>query len=117
MSLGLDIVPAANRLVEKPRDTTYGWRMQPLRRTWERDLRRVVIGDVIEHVNNPVRLLQFARRHLAPDGLVLVSTPNPYWIKHVLTLCERNPGNKCRSHFLGIAVRRIGNRQACRAES
>jgi len=40
----------------------------------------VVCGDVIEHVDNPVKLLQFARRHLAPGGRVLVSTPNAfYW--------------------------------------
>jgi 2-polyprenyl-3-methyl-5-hydroxy-6-metoxy-1,4-benzoquinol methylase len=39
---------------------------------------RVFIGDVIEHVNDPVRLLQFAKRHLEPDGRILVTTPNPF---------------------------------------
>ena len=42
----------------------------------------VVIGDVIEHVNNPVDLLRFAARHLdsESDGAVFVMTPNPfYW--------------------------------------
>jgi SAM-dependent methyltransferase len=50
---------------------------------------RVVIGDVIEHVNDPVRLLQFAARHLAPGGLIIVTTPNPYWIKHILSTLVR----------------------------
>jgi 2-polyprenyl-3-methyl-5-hydroxy-6-metoxy-1,4-benzoquinol methylase len=38
----------------------------------------VFIGDVIEHVDNAVTLLRFARRHLEPGGRVLVSTPNPF---------------------------------------
>ena len=39
---------------------------------------RVFIGDVIEHVNDPVALLNFAKRHLKPDGRILVTTPNPF---------------------------------------
>lgn len=39
---------------------------------------RVFIGDVIEHVNDPVALLAFAKRHLAPQAAILVTTPNPF---------------------------------------
>lgn len=39
---------------------------------------RVFIGDVIEHVNDPVKLLKFAARHLRPDGRILITTPNPF---------------------------------------
>lgn len=38
----------------------------------------VFIGDVIEHVNDPVLLLQFAKRHLKPGGRILITTPNPF---------------------------------------
>lgn len=39
----------------------------------------VFMGDVIEHVNNPVALLEFAKRHLTGGkGRILVSTPNPF---------------------------------------
>lgn len=41
---------------------------------------RIVIGDVIEHVDDPVKLLQFAKRHLRLHGQILVTTPNPYWV-------------------------------------
>lgn len=45
---------------------------------------RVVIGDVIEHVDNPVALLRFAQRHLEPNGLVLCSTPNPFHLGSII---------------------------------
>lgn len=38
----------------------------------------VFIGDVIEHVDSPVALLKFARRHLDVGGRIFVSTPNPF---------------------------------------
>jgi SAM-dependent methyltransferase len=38
----------------------------------------VYIGDVIEHVDSPVNLIRFAKRHLAKDGKILVTTPNPF---------------------------------------
>jgi 2-polyprenyl-3-methyl-5-hydroxy-6-metoxy-1,4-benzoquinol methylase len=44
---------------------------------------RIVIGDVIEHVENPVALLKFAKRHLQPDGKILCSTPNPMFIANI----------------------------------
>ncbi len=40
----------------------------------------VIIGDVIEHVDDPVALLRFARHHLEPGGQILCSTPNPTYI-------------------------------------
>jgi 2-polyprenyl-3-methyl-5-hydroxy-6-metoxy-1,4-benzoquinol methylase len=51
---------------------------------------RVVIGDVIEHVDNPVKLLEFAARHVCEGGSIMVSTPNPFFFKFFLrTLKER----------------------------
>lgn len=39
----------------------------------------VFIGDVLEHVSRPVDLLLFAKRHLLPNGKILVTTPNPFY--------------------------------------
>lgn len=38
----------------------------------------VFIGDVVEHVNNPVKLLEFSKRHLRDDGSIILTTPNPF---------------------------------------
>ena len=43
----------------------------------------VLAMDVIEHVDNPVGLMRFCARHLAPGGRVLVSTPNPFSRKFI----------------------------------
>lgn len=48
-----------------------------------RKFERVIIGDVIEHVDNPVALLKFAARHLDDNGLVIVSTPNPFFLRFI----------------------------------
>ena len=43
---------------------------------------RINIGDVIEHVNNPIDLLSFAKRHLEKEGEIVVTTPNPFYFKY-----------------------------------
>lgn len=39
----------------------------------------IVMGDVLEHVNNPVNLLRFGLRHLNKSGEMIVKTPNPHY--------------------------------------
>jgi 2-polyprenyl-3-methyl-5-hydroxy-6-metoxy-1,4-benzoquinol methylase len=39
----------------------------------------VFCGDVIEHVDAPLKLLAFCRRHLGAGGMVLITTPNPFF--------------------------------------
>lgn len=66
-----------------------GYDVRAVDATGETDLgqrfERVVIGDVIEHVDNPVALLRFAQRHLLPGGLVLCSTPNPFHLGTIIS--------------------------------
>src|SRR5262245_38635821 len=40
----------------------------------------VVAGELIEHVDNPGALIRNLARHLAPDGLLIVTTPNPFFL-------------------------------------
>lgn len=50
----------------------------------------VNIGDVIEHVDNPVALLKFAKRHLNKNGEILVTTPNPYYIETLFNMLKND---------------------------
>lgn len=43
----------------------------------------IIIGDVIEHVDDPSAMLRFARRHLAVGGVIVVKTPNPFYWRYV----------------------------------
>jgi 2-polyprenyl-3-methyl-5-hydroxy-6-metoxy-1,4-benzoquinol methylase len=52
---------------------------------------RVILGDVIEHVLNPVSLLKFAIRHLEDGGEVIVKTPNPYYINNIIKYIKDKP--------------------------
>jgi 2-polyprenyl-3-methyl-5-hydroxy-6-metoxy-1,4-benzoquinol methylase len=49
---------------------------EPLRLPEGRVYDYVLVSDVIEHVKNREQLLRSARRHLKPDGRLLISTPN-----------------------------------------
>ena len=40
----------------------------------------VFVGDVIEHVDNPVNLLRFCSRHISSGGEIICTTPNPFFI-------------------------------------
>jgi 2-polyprenyl-3-methyl-5-hydroxy-6-metoxy-1,4-benzoquinol methylase len=69
-SLGYDV-----RMLDATSDLDMGERFE-----------RIVIGDVIEHVDDPVKLLKFAARHLAPGGSILCTTPNPFYIGYMVEM-------------------------------
>lgn len=50
----------------------------------------VIVSDVIEHVRNRTRLLRSVRRHLKPDGRLVISTPNiAIWFYRLSLLAGR----------------------------
>jgi len=51
----------------------------------------VILGDIIEHVLNPVRLLKFAIRHMEDGGEIIVKTPNPYYINNIKKSIKDKP--------------------------
>ena len=44
----------------------------------------IVMGDVIEHVNDPGDFLTFYAKFLKPDGQIIVCTPNSFGIRYTL---------------------------------
>jgi SAM-dependent methyltransferase len=49
----------------------------------------VVLGDLIEHLESPVRLLEYAAAALEPGGRVLVTTPNATYLGQFVTVLAR----------------------------
>jgi predicted SAM-dependent methyltransferase len=39
----------------------------------------IVAGEIIEHLENPGLFLRNMRRHLKPQGKLILSTPNPFY--------------------------------------
>lgn len=46
----------------------------------------VIAADVIEHVDNPVAMLHFCVRHLREGGEIYITTPNPFFWRHLVRL-------------------------------
>lgn len=50
----------------------------------------IFAGDVIEHVDNPVKLLRFCCRHLKKDGEIICTTPNPFFIGNFKSILKES---------------------------
>lgn len=60
----------------------------------------IVAGDIIEHLGNLEGFLTSCRRHLEPDGMIIVQTPNPWYWRHVVKAAllpevPNNPEHTC----------------------
>lgn len=48
--------------------------------SFNRKFEVIILGDVIEHVDNQGLLLDNIRRHLTSDGVLILTTPNAKWL-------------------------------------
>ena len=46
----------------------------------------IVMCDVLEHVNDPVDLINFCKNHLTPEGHILLSLPNFICVENILKI-------------------------------
>ncbi len=53
----------------------------------------ITAGDLIEHLDNSGGFLECVKKHLKPNGIFAVSTPNPFWWKTYLHVLIK--GNSC----------------------
>jgi 2-polyprenyl-3-methyl-5-hydroxy-6-metoxy-1,4-benzoquinol methylase len=59
----------------------------------------IIVGDVIEHLNNPGSLFEHAAQMLEPHGRLVISTPNPWYANAILkNLFEGKPFTDSADH-------------------
>lgn len=49
----------------------------------------IVLGDIIEHVNNPGRVFECCYEHLKEDGILVLNTPNVFNISNFFSMFRR----------------------------
>ena len=49
-----------------------------------------VAGEIIEHIQNPGKALKNIRKHLKPEGILILTTPNPFYIGQFFRILKRN---------------------------
>mgnify|MGYP001811442567 CR=1 FL=1 len=54
----------------------------------------IVAGEIIEHIDTPGTFLRNMRRHLAPGGKLYVTTPNVFFLLHMLESVFSRPENR-----------------------
>ena len=48
----------------------------------------IFAGDIIEHLAEPIKLFDFANRHLNDGGVFIMATPNPFYIKYIIKVLK-----------------------------
>lgn len=80
----------------------------------------IVAGEVIEHLTNPGRFLDGAKRCLKPDGVLVISTPNPFSPMFFLMYLKNFPRSFNPEHtcwFCMQTLEELGNRYGFRLDS
>jgi len=50
----------------------------------------IIAGDIIEHLPNPGAFLSNMVRHLEPNGTLVITTPNPFYVKQAWKIWRYN---------------------------
>lgn len=50
----------------------------------------IIAGELIEHLSDPGQFLRNMRKHLTPDGTIIISTPNPFCWRQVWKIWLHN---------------------------
>jgi SAM-dependent methyltransferase len=68
----------------------------------------VVAGDIVEHLDNVGIFLDRCREHLADDGLLLLTTPNPLTVTRYVRLLVKGSAGGNREHTCWFTPKLLG---------
>lgn len=68
----------------------------------------IVAGELIEHLDSPGRFLDNVRRALAPDGTLLLTTPNPFYANQVAKVLKYGAPQVHAEHRAWFCPRTLG---------
>lgn len=68
----------------------------------------VVAGDIVEHLDNVGQFLDRCREHLADDGLLLLTTPNPLTVTRYVRLLVKGSAGGNREHTCWFTAKLLG---------
>ena len=61
---------------------------------------RIVAAELIEHLLNPGKFLHCAKNHLKSDGILILTTPNPFYPKRILEILIQGKVNVHPEHTM-----------------
>jgi SAM-dependent methyltransferase len=79
------------------------------RLTYHEQFDTIVLGEIIEHLENPGACLEGCRRALKPGGRIILSTPNIFCVMHML-MYLKNYDHAFNSEHVAWLVERCGLR-------
>lgn len=59
----------------------------------------IFAGEFIEHIPDHKKFLKVAYKHLVDDGLLIITTPNPFFYKRFLEIIWKNEANVSLHHY------------------
>jgi SAM-dependent methyltransferase len=71
----------------------------------DRRFETIVISDVIEHVDDPVETLKYYAEFLEDNGVMVITTPNPFWPRQALQVIFFDDILVNEEHTMWIDVR------------
>jgi SAM-dependent methyltransferase len=113
--VGVDILPEAVERMNREGYTAFCADVEELDLGETFDV--VIAGDILEHLDNLGLFLDRAAQHLAPDGVLLITTPNPITYVRLLRVLLKGQAGANKQHtcwFTAKVLRQLAERHHLR---
>ena len=67
----------------------------------------ILIGNVFEHLDNPINVLKKAKNVLKPEGIIIISTPNRYRLQNTIRILTGRPVGISEGHVTEYSIGQV----------